>query len=207
MPVPLHTFLEGLNESTKWTVSLVVFGILAARRDVLSAWCVTGSVLAAILCRVLKFAINESRPPSARKKDPGMPSAHANSLGFLSTFVSFSTVWAGIGGDSVGSSSLSGVPYVFLVFGVPLIGMFLAWLRIALQYHTKAQVIVGWLVGSGVAAWWNQLGYTAILPFLQAHPELAWRLYGVTALAVATFVVENGKRWISELLERRVASL
>ena len=30
--------------------------------------------------------INEQRPALARKEDPGMPSSHANSLAFLSTY-------------------------------------------------------------------------------------------------------------------------
>jgi dolichyldiphosphatase len=32
--------------------------------------------------QVLKYVINQARP-SSRKADPGMPSAHGNSLGFL----------------------------------------------------------------------------------------------------------------------------
>jgi dolichyldiphosphatase len=35
---------------------------------------------------VLKRVINEQRPASARKADPGMPSSHANSLAFLATY-------------------------------------------------------------------------------------------------------------------------
>jgi hypothetical protein len=40
------------------------------------------------ILQALKFVINESRPPAGRKGDPGMPSSHANSLAFLSTYVS-----------------------------------------------------------------------------------------------------------------------
>lgn len=42
----------------------------------------TSAPLAFCQLQVLKFAINQARP-SERKADPGMPSAHANSLAFL----------------------------------------------------------------------------------------------------------------------------
>lgn len=162
-----HPALEAINDATKWAVSAAAFGTLLWRRDLLSAFCVLGSIVAAINCRVsvqsigmqlyvlhrcpggstpcmhvpalhgtcpvacvagrlgaawrrcgtfalqvrqrlpavhppggcqqtaanlctlgfchlqvLKFAINQARP-SERKADPGMPSAHANSLAFL----------------------------------------------------------------------------------------------------------------------------
>lgn len=194
-----HPILETLNESTKWAAGTIVLGTLLYRRDLLSAWWVVGSVLAAMLCRILKFAINESRPPIARKADPGMPSAHANSLGYLATSVSLWTLWT----LSAGSSRMS-YPMATLAFilGVPLVGMFFAWLRVILGFHTKAQVVVGWLVGSGFAAWWTQLGVAVTLPALKSHPELQWRLYVATALAVVLFLGVNLKRWVNDFKAR-----
>ena len=37
--------------------------------------------------QVLKRVINQQRPQGARKTDGGMPSSHANNLGFLATYV------------------------------------------------------------------------------------------------------------------------
>jgi hypothetical protein len=37
--------------------------------------------------QVLKFVINQARPDGAEKIDPGMPSTHAVTLSFLSTYV------------------------------------------------------------------------------------------------------------------------
>jgi len=190
----LHSALEGLNESTKWAVSLVVFSVLLWRRDLISAWGVTGSILAAIVCRVLNFVIDESRPPTAQKTDPGMPSAHANSLAFLSNFVSL---------HSIEAYPIGSVAYLALGFGVPAVAAFLAWLRIALGFHSKAQVAVGWIVGTACAFCWHYLGHTTALPFFEMHPQYQWQLYGATALAVAVFIGQNGARWMAERRLRR----
>ena len=47
-----HPALEAINDATKWAVSAAVFGTLLWRRDLLSAFCVLGSIVAAINCRV-----------------------------------------------------------------------------------------------------------------------------------------------------------
>ena len=42
----------------------------------------------------------------------------------------------------------------------------------ALGYHTVAQVVAGWLVGSGSAAAWHAWGRRTALPLVQQRPEL-----------------------------------
>ncbi|KAL4440578.1 hypothetical protein ABPG75_003579 [Micractinium tetrahymenae] len=188
--------LEALNNATKWAVSCVAFGTLLWRRDLLAAWCVLGSVVAAVNCRILKYAINQARP-SDRKADPGMPSAHAQSLGFLATFVSVAAA------ASLGTSSPAGLA---LVVGVPSLGIFLAWLRVALGYHTVAQVVVGWLVGSCSAAAWHQLGHRSVLPCALQQPQLQAQLYAATAAAVGFFIFQNVWRWVREARAERALS-
>lgn len=63
--------LATINELTKWAVSGLVFCVLAARHDMHAAWCVVGSIASSFVCKLLKHAINEQRPASARKTDPG----------------------------------------------------------------------------------------------------------------------------------------
>jgi len=188
------SLLEALNESTKWAVSFTVFSVLLWRRDLLSSWCMLGSIAAAILCRVLKFAINEARPPAARKADPGMPSAHANSLAFLSTFVSVS---------AVATMPVGAALRWPLAVGVPACALFLAWLRVALGYHTLPQVAAGWVLGSTSAAAWSNLGQAVALPYLAVHPECCWWLYGATTAAVAVFIGQNVARWLDEVREKK----
>ena len=45
-----------------------------------------------IALQVLKAVLNQSRPAGARSSDPGMPSSHANSLGYFGTYVALSLV-------------------------------------------------------------------------------------------------------------------
>lgn len=47
-----HPVLEGINDATKWAVSAAALATLLWRRDLLSAWCILGSVVAAANCRV-----------------------------------------------------------------------------------------------------------------------------------------------------------
>jgi len=201
-----HPILDKINESTKWTVSAAVFSTLAARRDLIAAWWVLGSILAAVLCRALKLALNEARPPTARKADPGMPSSHANSLGFLAMFVS---VWAanhgtaatGTGPFSLGAiSSINTSPIVFLLtFGFSALGLFLTWLRVALGYHTVEQVAAGWLLGSSIAVGWWHLGIKKAIPILVQRTELQLVLYSITTVSIMFFILSNVLRWIQEL--------
>lgn len=187
-----HPVLDVINDSTKWSVSAIAFGTLLLRRDVTACWCIMGSVVAAFNCRLLKYAINQSRPESARKADPGMPSSHANSLAFLSTYVAVAAA-AGLDWCSIMGVSL--------VLGVPAAALFLAWLRVVLGYHTTPQVAVGWVVGASSAAWWWHLGQTKLQPALQQHPSRTLWLYGVTCAAVAFFVWQNVARWVRERLQ------
>lgn len=201
-----HPLLDAINESTKWMVSAAVFSTLAMRRDLLCAWWVLGSILAAVLCRALKYALNEARPPTARKADPGMPSSHANSLGFLTMFVS---VWATQAaqasiGTSTGSLILNSSPIVFfLSLGIPALGLFLTWLRVALGYHTVEQVAAGWLLGSSIAVGWWHFGVKKAMPVLVQRPELQLVLYSTTTVAITFFIVSNVGRWIKEVRENK----
>ena len=186
-PIPPHPILVVINESTKWAVSAAVFITLALlHRNLTCNWWVLGSVLAASLCKALKSALNHARPHTARKEDPGMPSSHANSLAFLSTFAS---LWL---------FHTNTTP--FLPIAIPALALFLTWLRVALGYHTIAQVAVGWGLGCGVGVgwWW---GWQHSLAALAASINgLQTIIYSLTAIAALFFAISNGKQWIRELL-------
>lgn len=188
--------LESLNDSTKWAVSAAAFATLVARRDLSCAWCILGSILAAANCRALKFLLNEARPPSARKADPGMPSSHANSLAFLSTYVA-------VAAAAPSAAAAAAVPPVsattaLLVVGTPVVGIFLAWLRVALGYHSLPQVAVGWAVGATSAALWWSAGRWAVLPAASGSPALAAGVYIFAAAAMTFFSLKHVARWAAE---------
>ncbi|GIL75054.1 hypothetical protein Vretimale_7744 [Volvox reticuliferus] len=180
--------LSTINELTKWAVSMAVFAVLLLRRDVAVAWCVLGSIIASFLNKALKYVINEQRPPSARKADPGMPSSHANSLAFLGVYTALALA-QGAAPVSTGSAAAA---------AISALSVFLTWLRVRLGYHTFPQVLVGYGLGAATAVAWYQLGTGHALKALAERPEQRLALYGCTALAVALFAVRNVMAWFKE---------
>eukprot|EP00747_Dinoflagellata_sp_TGD_P180275 gnl/TRDRNA2_/TRDRNA2_32469_c0_seq1.p1 gnl/TRDRNA2_/TRDRNA2_32469_c0~~gnl/TRDRNA2_/TRDRNA2_32469_c0_seq1.p1 ORF type:complete len:248 (-),score=35.14 gnl/TRDRNA2_/TRDRNA2_32469_c0_seq1:45-755(-) len=184
---PRRGLLRTIDDATKWVVSGSVFATLVWRHDACVCWCVVGSVLAAANCKLLKRVINVARPVGARKADPGMPSSHAQSLSFLSTFFAL---------ELLASSAMAPVASAAAAMLV-VCALFLTWLRVALGHHTVAQVLVGYLLGAASAAVWRYLFELAAISKEMGPKLLA--LYGLTAAAVALFAIEIVKNWIKEL--------
>jgi len=180
--------LHVTNEATKFAVSATVFMVLVWRHDAHACWCVLGSILAAFNCKVLKHLINESRPEGARKADPGMPSSHAQSLGFLSAYVA---------ADLAALGTSWSFPSAALV---AILGIFLSWLRIALKYHTPAQVVAGHLLGTCSALIWRLVGEAYSLQILQDDSGALF-LYVLTFIAVVAFIGRTGAGWLQESLK------
>ena len=70
-----------------------------------------------------------------------------------------------------------------------------AWLRVALGYHTVAQVAVGWVVGGGSAAAWHAWGRRVALPAVRQSPQLqvrGWQGGGVVLAGVHGRLLEGG---------------
>lgn len=71
---------------SKWLVA-AVFGIIFLwRHDAEALWAVSGSILNAGLSTVLKRILNQERPVSTIRSDPGMPSSHAQSIFYVVMF-------------------------------------------------------------------------------------------------------------------------
>lgn len=123
-----------INGATKWVVSATIgICVLYYCHDVRAWYCLTGAIGNAFFSRGLKFIINEKRPVGARKKDPGMPSSHAQSLYYFATYATLLLYDSG---------SMIGIGCV------QALGLILASLRVTLGYHTMPQVLVGALAGS-----------------------------------------------------------
>lgn len=179
----LRAVLAAINGATKWAVSSAVFATLAWRRDVRSCWCVAGSIVSAFNCKVLKRAINQSRPEGARKVDPGMPSSHAQSLGFLSAYLALELAAAASSGSGGGGGW--GVAAAAALVG----GVFLSSLRVVLDFHTPAQVVAGHAMGAASAGAWRWLGEAHALLALQPGSWAAGSLYAGTAVLSSAFAV------------------
>ncbi|KAK4485309.1 hypothetical protein RD792_007944 [Penstemon davidsonii] len=133
-----------LNTLSKWVVTILFGLIVLWRHDAEALWAFTGAVLNAILSLNLKKIINQKRPISTLRSDPGMPSSHAQSIFYIITFLNLSMIeWYGINGLT---TTLSGLFF--------LLGSYFSWLRVSQQLHTVSQVIVGGVLGSIFSIFW-----------------------------------------------------
>ncbi|XP_057820258.2 uncharacterized protein LOC131033139 isoform X3 [Cryptomeria japonica] len=83
-----------INRFSKWVVSAIFAAVVIWRHDAGVIWAVVGSVLNTSNSKLLKRIFKQQRPPSALglKADPGMPSSHAQSLGYLTLYAALSCV-------------------------------------------------------------------------------------------------------------------
>nr|GMD56487.1 Lipid phosphate phosphatase epsilon 2, chloroplastic [Ipomoea batatas] len=80
-----------LNKLSKWLFAVVFGVILLWRHDAQTLWASIGSVLNSALSHILKRILNQKRPVSTSRSDPGMPSSHAQSIFYIVTFAVVST--------------------------------------------------------------------------------------------------------------------
>eukprot|EP00899_Mesostigma_viride_P022458 jgi/Mesvir1/3397/Mv25886-RA.1 len=183
------TLLDKINQSTKYAVASTAFVILLYQHDVAGCWWFVGSAVNVALCKAIKVTVNQSRPAAARKRDPGMPSSHASSLGYLGTYLALSILEIyGTSGSALAAATV-----------IEAMAAFLTWLRVELGYHTWPQVLVGGALGSLTAVLWKQLGDTRVLPTLS--PEGEGILYFLSALFLAIIFAKE-RRPIQRRLQR-----
>jgi len=135
---------DAIGASTSFVVSAVFFAVLAWQRDALMVSFFIGAISNGILSKVLKKIINQTRPAELetadlrlKPSDGGMPSSHAMSLGFISTFTALQLPWT----------------RVWLVLYVVLSLVY----RVQVNLHTWQQIAVGSIVGSCNGYAWFRL--------------------------------------------------
>mmetsp|Transcript_10183 Transcript_10183/g.32960 ORF Transcript_10183/g.32960 Transcript_10183/m.32960 type:complete len:276 (-) Transcript_10183:73-900(-) len=180
--------LSAINNTTKWAVSGAALGVLVYHHDIYASWCFIGSIVAAANCKALKKLINQSRPASSQKADPGMPSSHAQSLLYLGTYAALAV----LGAYGYTQASVAGSAVIMIT------ALFLTWLRVTLGFHTYPQVFVGGLVGIASANLWLMLGNAAVFPRASGG-SLELVIYCTALAAAAGFGVVQVRK---ELLER-----
>lgn len=170
------SFLNMIGSTTSIIVAGIFFIALSYQRNAFMISFFIGAIMNAILSKVLKRFINQTRPQQSsppqitipatttdttnspptslidqlRKpvnpSDNGMPSSHAMSLGFIGTFVICHTV------VSLSSSlTMIAVPIIILYCIISL------WYRIHIQLHTFEQILVGSIIGTMNGYIWYQL--------------------------------------------------
>ena len=81
------------------------------------------------------------------------------------------------------------------------------WLRVALGFHTWAQVLVGGALGAATAGTWFIWGNAGgALAALTAWSPGLPALYGLTGAGMAAFALRNVLSWLEERREKLVLS-
>ncbi|KAL1815525.1 hypothetical protein ACET3Z_018099 [Daucus carota] len=142
-----------LNHLSKWLMVALFSLVLILRHDAKAIWITMGAILNVGLSITLKKILNQERPSSASKSDPGMPSSHAQSIFYIVFVVILSMMdWAGM--------NLLTAPFAGAVLAF---GSYFAWLRVSQGFHTISQVVVGAVAGSVFSGLWFWLWDAIVL--------------------------------------------
>jgi dolichyldiphosphatase len=192
--LPKDVVFEYLNESTKFVVSATAMVFLVFHPTVETCWCLLGSIVNSVNGKLLKRALNHSRPDGAKKVDPGMPSSHATSLSYLSWYAALAFAF------EPNAFGLATFVTRTLAFGLVSLGAFLAYLRVKLGFHTWPQVYVGYGLGSSTALVWILFGKGYLIQHLARHPERLKNLHACLVVAIGLFAL-SAIKWVKELVK------
>jgi dolichyldiphosphatase len=192
--LPKDVVFEYLNESTKFVVSATAMVFLVFHPTVETCWCLLGSIVNSVNGKLLKRALNHSRPDGAKKVDPGMPSSHATSLSYLSWYAALAFAF------EPNAFGLATTVTRTLAFGLVSLGAFLAYLRVKLGFHTWPQVYVGYGLGSSTALVWILFGKRYLIQHLARHPERLKNLHACLVVAIGLFAL-SAIKWVKELVK------
>ncbi|KAA8547393.1 hypothetical protein F0562_003743 [Nyssa sinensis] len=177
-----------INNLSKWLVTALFGAVVLWRHDAEALWAAMGSVLNSGLSTTLKQILNQERPVSNLRSDPGMPSSHAQSIFFTVVFVVLSMVeWLGLNGLTM---TLSGLMLA--------LGSYFSWLRVSQQFHTISQVVVGALLGSIFSILWFWYWDAVVLPAFITH--LWVRIFVVLAASGCSlgFLLYVIRHWVMD---------
>jgi membrane-associated phospholipid phosphatase len=130
-----------IGKSTSTLVSLLCFATLAYKRNATMVSFFLGSIVNAVVAKVLKRLIKQQRPETTdhddddgstiRPSDNGMPSSHSMSLGFIGTYT-----YLGWGKNH---SIVAPILLIYIITSL--------FYRVQAKLHTKEQVYVGVMFG------------------------------------------------------------
>lgn len=188
---PAASGLEAtVNSLSKWLFT-VLFGIfLLIRHDAAALWAASGSVINAAMSIILKRLLNQERPVSNLRSDPGMPSSHAQSISYITAYIILSVIkYWGLNGIT---AAISGI---FLS-----IGSYFIWLRVSQQLHTISQIVVGALLGITFSTLWFWAWDSIVL---KAYVHNLWvqivTILGGAAFCIG-FILHVIRYWVMESL-------
>ncbi|KAG7565224.1 Phosphatidic acid phosphatase type 2/haloperoxidase [Arabidopsis suecica] len=173
-----------VNRLSKWVVSALFGSIILLRHDGAALWAVIGSISNSALSVVLKRILNQERPATTLRSDPGMPSSHAQSISFISVFAVLSVM------EWLGTNRVS----LFLSGLILALGSYFIRLRVSQKLHTSSQVVVGAIVGSVFCILWYTMWNSLLREAFESSllVQISVFLFAATfALAFAAYVVLN----------------
>lgn len=180
-------FNHYVNKASKWAISVTFAAIVVWKHDGGVMWAVSGSVFNTGSSRILKYLFNHERPLSALslKTDPGMPSSHAQSIGYLAMYAALSLI------------SWQGFSALTVVGGLAILicGAYLAWLRVSEGLHTYAQVLVGALLGAVAAIAWFSLWKAVVLKSFTSFLWVKITLYVGSVIVCLGFLAFVVRTW------------
>ncbi|KAG8463914.1 hypothetical protein KFE25_000082 [Diacronema lutheri] len=131
--------------------------LIVSRRELHVGFVLVGQLANVRLNAALKAAIGEPRPSGAERTDAGMPSDHAQFMGFWATYIcAFLAVRVRFA-HRAGWRPLLGA-------AVALLAVLVATSRVYLGEHSAAQVAVGGCIGALIGACWYALYEAAVRP-------------------------------------------
>jgi len=174
----LHTITTIIGKTASLTVSISFFVLLAYHRNatIFTLW--IGSILNAVLSKIIKKIVNQNRPSELqtnsnvrlKPSDGGMPSSHAMSLGFIITSILIVNSVLPINNYNLRVS----VGLIMSLYTTIALHY-----RIRDHYHTIEQVVVGLVFGvMNAIAWYkfamvgntsNNNGVGPVLSYVQQN--------------------------------------
>eukprot|EP00457_Paulinella_chromatophora_P018030 gb/GEZN01019227.1/.p1 GENE.gb/GEZN01019227.1/~~gb/GEZN01019227.1/.p1 ORF type:complete len:220 (-),score=18.91 gb/GEZN01019227.1/:45-704(-) len=208
-----HSFLEWINDQTRWIYVVSVLGYFLVDPSIHTCYALTGAVVAAVIGKGMKKLINQSRPHKAQEKDPGMPSSHANCIAYLSLYPSLQMVITlaqptfppaaaphrllSLVSSAQPTSFITRTQWHYSVASFVLgAGVFFSWLRVRLHFHTAAQVIAGFCLGSSLAVLWFLCGEELLLPAAASCPWLDFLVRSLSLVCLVLFCEWYVMKWV-----------
>ena len=202
--------IKAIGSTTTIVVSGLFFVVLAYKRNAIMISFFIGAIMNGILSKVLKKLIQQTRPvelyqpptssststtarPMEVPQDHGMPSSHAMSLGFISTFI---------------VCNIMSLQIPLLLYTVASL-----YYRVQVKLHTYQQVLVGSILGSTNGFLWYRLCtgnnpfnihiMNLVKKYLFNNQEQLPIPYLIVPLLVGAATIGSFERRISALLRKK----
>ena len=200
-----------IGKSASSIVSLSFFALLSTKRDALTTTLFIGSILNAIVGKILKKILNHDRPAELelsnkvklKPSDGGMPSSHAMSLSFIGTVILFGVI---VPATATASNNN--------MIGIAAGTLMVIYSAIALRYrvrdhlHTLEQIVVGYGIGLFNAIVWLKFAVagtvvTMVQQYLISSDTNQFPLIGLAVpILVGVVVVGSFERRIGVWLKK-----